>query len=258
MLERLTVTPQFTRGVSGSTGGLTVSVANPNSFPLTLSTFTLTLPKGVSIVPGSNTGNLAAPVVQGGVLTWNRTAPLGRGQTLVDHVVLRVGKISSGLVSAQLKATPPDGTPLDVSSKAALRFVAHPKRVTLNANGQRGTLGLHGTVTSRLRLVGASGSLILNLAPQKSVTLRARSATVQRFGTETLLTMPIVVGKSTGVTGCAKGAVGVLHVVDWDALTASLRTHDRLSLKLPASCGGVKTFVDASARQPLTVKLDFA
>ena len=49
-----------------------------------------------------------------------------------------------------------------------------------------------------------------------------------------------------------------MRVVDWDALTASQRTHDRLAFTLPAACGGKRAFTDASARQPLTVRLGFS
>ena len=254
----LTVTPQFSTGVSSSTGSLTISVANTNSFPLAISSLRVTLPGGVSLVPRRNTGRLPAPTTRGRVLTWNRATSLARGQSLLENVVLRVGNVKAGPVSAQLEATTPDGTPLVVSSKAALRFVARPHSVTLSASGQRAVATVRGTMRSTIGHPGGSGALVLSVAKKTSVTLRASSATVQRYGAPTSLTVKLAVARATGLAACRPGTTGVLHVVDSDALTRSQRTHDKLVFALPSSCGGTRTFTDGGAGRPLLVRLSFA
>jgi hypothetical protein len=254
----LTLTQQFTRGVSGSTESLTISVENPNAFPLSIASLTVTLPRGVGAVPRLSTGRLRAPTAHGRVLRWGRATSVARGRSLLENVVLRVGNVKAGPVSARLEAATSDGTSLVVSSKAALRFVAHPHRVTVTASGRRAVASVRGTITGKVGRPGGSGALVLSPAAKKSVTLRVASTTVQRYGAPTSLTVRLVVARSVGLTACARGTTGVLRVVDSDALTRSQRTHDRLVLDLPSSCGGTKTFTDASARQPLLVKLGFA
>ena len=50
------LTPQLASGVAGKTNGLTVRIANPNSFPLEVSDLSLTLPAGVSSSPDRHQG----------------------------------------------------------------------------------------------------------------------------------------------------------------------------------------------------------
>jgi hypothetical protein len=253
----LTITPQFTRGISKSTGSLTISVANPNSFPLRISRLSVTLPPGVSLLPRKSTGKLRAPTARGHVLSWARAATLPRGTSLLENLVLRVGNIKAGSVSAQVDAATPDGTPLPVTAKASLRFIAHPRSVTLDASGRRASTSVRGTARSKIGRAGGSGALVLSLGAKKSVTLRATAATVERYGAPTSMTVKLTVARSTGLGACARGTTGVLRVVDSDALTRAQRTNDRLVFELPSSCGGKKTFTDTVPGEPL-VKLSFA
>jgi hypothetical protein len=254
----LTITPQFTRGLSGSTGSLTISVANPNTFPLAIGSFTVTLPGGVALVPHRNTGRLPAPTVNGHVLSWSRFTSLPRGTSLLGNVVLHVGNVKAGPASAQIKASTPDGNLLTVTSRAALRFVAHPRRVSVSVGG-KGTAGtVRGTISGKLGTSGGSGTLVLSRSAKKSVTLRATAVSMGHAGAPTLLTMQVAVARASGFPSCRVGTAGILHVVDSDALTRSERTHDRLVFDLPGSCGGRKMFTDASAARPLQVKLGFS
>jgi len=55
----------------GGTNGYTITLSNPNSFPVRLESVTDALPSGFSYVPGSTTGDIAFdPDVSGQTLTW--------------------------------------------------------------------------------------------------------------------------------------------------------------------------------------------
>jgi hypothetical protein len=254
----LTVTPQLGGGLAGSTESLTIGITNANAYPLAVTGLTLTLPRGLTLVAHRNTGNLPAPTVRGSVLTWARPWSLARGQSVLENVVVRASSsIKAGSVSAQLAAATPEGVPLTVSSQAKLKFVRRVHGVAVTASGLRGAASVRGTLTSKIGQPGGSGALVLSLGGGKSVTLRPASATIGRAGAPTTATMRLVVSRSTGVAGCSAGTSGVLHVVDFDALTKSGRTHDELVFELPAACGGTKRFTDSSAEQPLFMTLRF-
>jgi len=249
-LVPLTLSPQLPRGVSGATDGITISLSNPNTFPLEVSSISLTLPRGLRLVPRSSTGTLANPVVHGSALEW-RPPALGAGETLIGHFVLAIGRVSVTTLRAKVSAATPDGSALSASAAARLRFVAHPHAVTVTA----ASAVVAGTVRTGLPSGRSAGVLVLRPGAGRSVTLRAVSATARAVGAPTRLRLVVAVARATGLAGCVAGTRGVLDVVDSDRLTRRLRTNDRLSIALPPACGGRTTVGDAARR--LSVRVAF-
>jgi hypothetical protein len=257
------ITPQLARAIAGRTNGLTVRLANPNSFPIQISGLSLGLPSGVSYVPGSATGTLPKPTVQGGSLTWQFAAPLLPFHVVTGHIVLRFGNATAtaARLTSRVTATAPDGRPIALQATALVRLVRHGRKVTVVASGSRGAVSIQGTLTSVLssgRKATGSGSLVLRSSGGKAVTVRSVSARATAVGAPTSLAFRVVVTRSSGFPACLKGAGGTLRVVDSDALARNLGTRDSLALILPAGCGGVQRFTDAASAVRLSIKLGFS
>lgn len=71
---------------SGTTDGYTITVSNPNSSNVTLSSIDDTLPSGFSYVPGSTSGvTTSDPSVSGSTLTWNGSFVVPARQNVTLH-----------------------------------------------------------------------------------------------------------------------------------------------------------------------------
>ena len=256
----LSVTSQLERAVAGKTNGLTIRIANPNEFPLTVSDLSVRLPAGVVFVPGSGSGTLPKPVVQDGRLTWTLAEPLSPRQVRSGHIVLRYAKASAAKLAASLTVELSDGTTVTSNSKASVRLVRRPSKVTVTPDGTRGAATIRGTATSVLSSVKAgtgTGSIVLAVGAGKSVTLRAVGATATKIGAPSKVSIRVSVARSKGLAACPVGTSGVLKLTDSDALTGVGRTRDRLTLVLPAKCGGSRAFADGGSVGRLSVKLGF-
>jgi len=255
------ITPQLARAIAGRTNGLTVRLANPNSFPIQISGLSLGLPGGVSYVPGSATGTLPKPTVQGGSLTWQLAAPLLPFHVVTGHIVLRFHNATAARLTSRVTATAPDGRPIGLQATALVRLVRQARKVTVAASGNRGAVSIQGTLTSALssgHKAPGSGSLVLRSSGGKAVTVRSVSARATAVGAPTSLALRVVVTRSSGFPACLKGAGGTLRVVDSDALARNLGTRDSLALILPAGCGGAQRFTDAASAVRLSIKLGFS
>jgi hypothetical protein len=257
------ITAQLVRGVAHRSDGLTIRIANPNSFPLSIPDLSLTLPRGIAYLAGSSSGGLGRPQVQAGRLTWKLRAPLSPSRVLLAHVALRIGNLRAATLNALLHATTPDGAELTLSAKAALRFVPRPVRASLAVNGRRGSASITGTVrtgvttTAKAPASKASGSLLVNVGRAKSVTVRPVFALASAVGAPTRATLHVVVSRSHGFPACHSGVAGVVTLTDSDALVRVSHTRDRVTFTLPASCGGTQIFADATPGARLSIKLGF-
>ncbi len=254
------LTSQLERAVTGKTNGLTVRIANPNTFPLEVSDLSVKLPAGVVLVPSSVSGTLPKPVARDGRLTWSLTAPLKPLQVLSGHIVLRYAKAGAALLAGSMTVMSPDGTAVTSKSKAPVRLVRRPGSLTLTVDGTRSAAALQGATASTLSSAKAArgtGTVVFLAGSGKSVTLRAASAAATTIGAPSNVSIRVSVARTKGFAACPVGANGVLKVTDSDRLTRSGKTRDRLTLVLPAACGGSKAFADAGAGGRLSVKLGF-
>jgi len=254
------VTPQLSSGVAGKTDGITVRVANPNSYSLTIGGFVVTLPPNVAYRPGSATGSLGAPTADGQTLTWQLSEPLAAYSGATAHIVVNSVKAGSGSVAGHLTATAPDGTATPLQSAARLAFVARPRAVAITVDGRSGQTSVGGAISAPLGAKPAragSGSLVLRLARNRSVTLRPVAATTRAVGAPTALQVKARVVSAGGLPGCRKGAAATVTITDSDALTAGGTTHDALALALPRACGGSQRLLDAAAAGSVSVTLAF-
>jgi hypothetical protein len=253
------ISPQLTRGVAGRSDGLTIRVANPNSFPLSVTDLVLRLPSGIRYAPGSNSGGLGRLTVQSDRLTWHLAAPVLPSQVLLDHIALRIGQIRSTTLTATLHAATPDGAQFAVSSRASLRFTLNPIGVHVSVAGKNGSMKIEGTIDAPLTTAAKrrpSGSLLLRLSQHKAVTIRPTSLVSNTVvGAPTRLAIAIQVVGSEGLPAC-RGRSGVLRMIDSDAIVRASHTRDQLTLRL--SCGvGTRTFADAASANALMLKVAY-
>jgi hypothetical protein len=254
------VTPQLTNGVAGKTNGLTIRIANPNAFPLTVSEMSLTLPAGVTYAPNSSSGTLAKPTAQDGGLTWQLAAPLKAYQVATGHIVLRFTNAGLFKLVGNLTATAPNGTATELGAKSSIKLARRAAKVTVAADGVRGPASIQGTLTSalsRARDVRGTGALVFRSAAGKSVTVQAVGSTATAMGAPSSLSIRVLVTRSTGFPTCAKATRGVLRATDSDALTRNVHTRDRIVLTMPAACGGTQSFADVLPGRHLSLKLGF-
>lgn len=244
----ISVTPQLTHAVGGRTDGLTVRIANPNSFALGVDRVSVQLPAGASFVRGTTSGTLPAPTADGSTLTWAISGPLAPRRVLTGHIVLRLAGAVHGSVVGRLAATLPDGSSLATSSRATIATVRAPRRITVSVLARRGSDSATGEVGSLLVPAAAPGPGRLVLRGRaRSLVLRAVGAAASTTGAPTRLTVSLVVTSSTGLRTCRTGSKGTLRVVDHDALSAAGHTHDSVRFTLPPGCGGFRLgYVDAS------------
>ena len=108
-----TKTADAPKTASGGTNGYTISIANPHSAPLTLSSITDDLPLGFGYVAGSTTGATNAdPTISDHRLTWNGPFTLPAGGTLTLHFGVRVATVpgtylnNAGATGQDVSVTP--------------------------------------------------------------------------------------------------------------------------------------------------------
>ena len=254
-----TITPQLTRAVAGRTNGLTVRIANPNSFPLVISQLSLRLPAGVQLVPRSASGTLPRPTARAGLVTWRMPRALQPFRALVGHIVLRSSRATSIGLVADATVTPPDGRRVNLQAEAAIRLVGRPRKVTVLADGVRGAGSIRAAATLTLAGVGrqAFGTIVARSSGARSVTLGPTTTSVKRIGAPSSLVLRVAVLRATGFPACKRGSIGTAQIFDSDGFARPQATRDRLTLLLPAVCGGIRRFTDAATGGRLSLKLGF-
>jgi uncharacterized repeat protein (TIGR01451 family) len=87
----MTKTADSSTSAPGATNGYTITIHNPNSGPVTVTSITDTLPAGFSYVAGSTTGATTNnPSISGQVLTWSGSFPVAGGGNLTLHFNVHV------------------------------------------------------------------------------------------------------------------------------------------------------------------------
>jgi hypothetical protein len=257
----LSITPQLTDGARGKTDGLTIRVANPNNFPLAIDSLSVKLPRGVTFVRGSSTGNLPAAVAGTGKISWNVKAAVAPFHVLTGHVILRLTSTVSGTFAGQLMTHLASGEPFTTSSKAPLHVVSTPRRITATISGNRGAQSIAASLTAPLgrhaSQSAGKGRVVIHPGSGRSVTLRTSSTTVRTQGAPTRLTVGISVIGSTGLPACRTGTVGKLEIVDFDAIRNAIRTADSVKVALPRDCGGTSLYSDSAGGGRTVVKVGF-
>jgi hypothetical protein len=254
------VTPQLRYAVRGRTDGLTVRVANPNNFPLAIDGLSVKLPRGVTLVRGSSTGNLPAPLVTGGTLSWKLPTTLKPFRVLTGHIVVRTTSLAPGAFVGELKTELADGTPFTTNSRATLHVTSVPRRVQVDITGSHGAQSITANVSAplgRSAPQGIPGRVMIHLGQGRTVTLRPTITAAASIGAPTRLTMTLSVAASSGLTACRAGTIGTLEALDFDAVRSAVHTADTAKVILPRSCGGTTLFADARSGSLASVKLAF-
>jgi hypothetical protein len=257
----LAVTPQLTSAVAGKTNGLTVRVANQTGSALTIQSLSVEVPAGVTLVPRSTTGSLPPPVIEHGRLSWKIAAPVGPFSVLAGHIVLRLPRTSQGSFIGQLTSILTGGQPFTTRATAPLQITTTPRRATLAVAS---TSGPSNTVTGAIgtplasRVGGVNrGRIVVQRAGGQSITLKPLSAVAPALGAPARLTVRVAVVAQHLMPQCNRGATGTLFVVDSDRINNAGRTGDRLTVSLPARCGGSRVFADSSTIGRSMIKVGF-
>jgi hypothetical protein len=240
---------------------VTVRIANPNAFPLRNVTVSLTLPRGVALVPGSQTGSLRRATMSARVLTWRVQGPLAPLRVMKSHVIVRPQLRPGMSFVGRIAVTWPNGTHLTSDARAAIAVVRRPRAVTITLSGSRGD-----DTAINARFIaplpggrgGRAGTIVVALPGEQSLVLRPTRAVASAEGAPARLAVGVTVASATGVPDCLLGTSGTLRVVDYDALDPNDRTRDVITLLLPKACiGATRTFADAGQDGRASVSVAF-
>jgi hypothetical protein len=219
------------------------------------------LPRGVTFVRGSSTGNLPAAVASAGKISWNVKAPVAPFHVLTGHVILRLTRAVSGTFAGQLMTHLASGEPFTTSSKAPLHVVTTPRRITVMISGNRGTQSIATTLTASLGKRASQGAgkdrVVVHLGSARTITLRSTSMTVRAQGAPTRLSVGLSVSGSAGLPACRTGTVGKLEILDFDAIRNAIHTADTVRVALPRECGGTSLYSDSAGAGRTIVKVGF-
>jgi hypothetical protein len=245
----ISVIPQLAYAPRGKTDGLTIRVANPNGFPLVISSLSLKLPPGVTFVSGSSTGNLPAPVADTGSLAWNLQSAVSPFHVLTGHIIVRLAGAASGGFVGEMTTQLANGEPLTTRSAAPLHVVATPRRITASISGSQATKSIAASISAPLGIRGARSAgtsrIIVHTGSGRTVTLRTTDVIARTEGAPTRLSIRVSVVAAAGLSACRPGTSGTLEVVDFDAIRNAVRTADSVRVLLPPACGGTIGFADA-------------
>ena len=232
--------------------GVSILVRNPNRFAIEVARLELLLPKGASYKPASLTGAGGREPDQGGrVLVWRDSMALRPGERRIMHLVL-VAPRGTGERRLELRAEVglPSGTASAVRN-AGLGVVERVKRLQITASGRsrdRIDVSFRGTVSfgPQARPL-ARTEVTVRMQRGRRVVLTALAARIQSLGPATVIRMPIVLKKSLGLRGCAKGARGYALVRASKALDATDRTADSIRISVPGCKSVSRTWTAATA-----------
>ena len=144
----------------------------------------------------------------------------------------------------------PSGTASAVRN-AGLGVVERVKRLQITASGRsrdRIDVSFRGTVSfgPQARPL-ARTEVTVRMQRGRRVVLTALAARIQSLGPATVIRMPIVLKKSLGLRGCAKGARGYALVRASKALDATDRTADSIRISVPGCKSVSRTWTAATA-----------
>jgi hypothetical protein len=252
----LTLTAQLDSAVVGRTNGLTVRIANPNGFALSVTALSVQLPAGLTPLLGTRSGSLPQPTADpSGLLTWQVTRPIAPYHVLVGHWKLRVGA-GGGSIKSVLSASLPAGQTVTSTAGARVLAVRTAHRATVSVAGAHGTtLAVNGAFSAPLERGAATGRLTVHRG-SRAVTLGISGVHAALVGDPTRLRGRVTVASATGLPACKRHTAGTFDLLDSDALTHAGATFDRLTVRLPRSCGGTTTLRD-SVGAGLTIKVAF-
>ena len=136
---------------AGGQNGYTITMKNPNAFPVTVSSITDTLPAGFTYA-GSTTGvTNTDPVINGQNLTWNGSFPVAGGQSITLHFAVTVST-TPGVYSNQAGGTTAQGYNVSGTGPTAEITVTAVSTggTTLAVGAAKGTYGGFTTFTAAL------------------------------------------------------------------------------------------------------------
>jgi uncharacterized repeat protein (TIGR01451 family) len=151
----------------GTQNGYTITMKNPNEFPVTVSSITDTLPDGFSYF-GSTTGATTNdPAIAGQNLTWSGSFPLAGGQSITLHFAVTVSNTPGTYYNEAGGSTAQGYTVVGTGQTAPITVTAVSAATTLAVSPATGTYGGFTTVFASLSasgapIVGATVNFTLN------------------------------------------------------------------------------------------------
>ena len=245
----LLLTPDLGLALPGQRTGYTITLPNPNSFPLSIDSLGLNLPSAAfRYVTRTTSGSTSAePARAGGTLLWSLAMSLPPRQRVRLHMLVRAPrKIGTYRSTAIVHARTANGEELTSQSPVAtLRvkrrvhaIVVRVRGWSTNGSALRGSASASfGRGVQHLPVVApASGAFVLHHRGS-ALVLRAMKLRLERLGAPTRVRVTVRVLASRGAP-CRRGAHGTLLVLGSPLLREDGSSHDVLVLKLPPRCGG--------------------
>jgi uncharacterized repeat protein (TIGR01451 family) len=146
---------------AGTQNGYTITMKNPNAFPVTVSSITDTLPPGFTYA-GSTTGATSSdPVINGQNLTWNGSFPVAGNGSITLHFAVTVSTIPGDYFNQAGGTTAQGYNVSGTGPTAEITVTAVSTGTTLAVSEAKGTYGGFTTITAAL----SSGSNPIADAP---------------------------------------------------------------------------------------------
>jgi uncharacterized repeat protein (TIGR01451 family) len=153
---------------AGTQNGYTITIKNPNAFPVTMSSITDTLPAGFTYVVGSSTSATTNnPVVAGQNLTWSGSITVPGGQSITLHFLVTVSTTPGDYYNEAGGTTAQGYIVMGTGKTAEIVVTAVSTATNLAVSPATGTYGGFATVTAALSsdnapIVGAQINFTLN------------------------------------------------------------------------------------------------
>jgi hypothetical protein len=230
----------------GGRAGFTVTLSNPNSVAVGLTSLSANLPRGASYVRGTTAGIASAtPTASTNALTWTLPGELRPAERLSFHFVVRTprkqGRYSVG-ATGSLQG--PRGQVLTIAALRSTTLVVgpRPRLLSFNVSGSIGNSRLSGSGVIRPlpRRPWLSGKRVRGTvsvaAGGRALRLRMRSYRLLRFGAPTIVLVRAQI--VAGARAC-RGAGATIRFVDSNDLLADGRTADTASVRVARPCAAV-------------------
>jgi len=134
----------------GTQNGYTITMKNPNAFPVTVSSITDTLPAGFTYAGSSTGATTSDPVINGQNLTWNGSLPVAGGQSITLHFAVTVSTIPGDYFNQAGGTTAQGYTVNGTGPTAEITVTAVSTGTTLAVSEAKGTYGGFTTFTAAL------------------------------------------------------------------------------------------------------------
>jgi uncharacterized repeat protein (TIGR01451 family) len=152
---------------AGGQNGYTITMKNPNAFPVTVSSITDTLPAGFTYAGSSTGATTSDPAINGQNLTWSGSFPVSGGGSITLHFAVTVST-TPGVYLNQAGGTTAQGYTVNGTGPTAqITVTAVSTATTLAVSAAKGTYGGFTTFTAALSsggnpIVGATINFTLN------------------------------------------------------------------------------------------------